>query len=98
MPNNRGFLEKHKNKLATARKTKTIPDWFPSVSPGLGAWVGGGWGGADRPSCLCGFLAPGFRGPEHAQECCACTRDLLCIHKRFFYTQEISGVDTRDFL
>ena len=29
----------------------------------------------DRPSCLF--------GAEHAQECCACTRDLLCIHKRF---------------
>ena len=40
---------------------------------------------------LFGSLAPGFRGPEHAQEIsCACTRDslvytqenLLCIHKR----------------
>ncbi len=31
-----------------------------------------------------GSLAPGVHGPEHAQECCACTRDLLCIHKRFF--------------
>ena len=30
-----------------------------------------------------GSLAPGVPGPKHAQECCACTRDLLCIHKRF---------------
>ena len=36
-------------------------------------------------------LAPGFPGPEHAQECCACTRDLvytqeilLCTHKTSF--------------
>ena len=43
----------------------------------------------DRPSALFGSLAPGFPGPEHARECCACTRFLvytqeipLCIHKR----------------
>ena len=39
------------------------------------------------------FLVPGpwFPGPGHAQECCACTRDLMCIHKRFLcvYTREI---------
>ena len=28
-------------------------------------------------------LVPGFPGQEHAQECRACTRDLLCTHKRF---------------
>jgi len=39
------------------------------------------WG---RPSAFVGSLAPGVPGTEHAQECCACTRDLLCIHKRFF--------------
>ena len=31
-----------------------------------------------------GSLPPEIPGPEHAQECCACTRDLLCTHKRFF--------------
>ena len=46
----------------------------------------------DRPSAFFGSLAPGVPGPEHAQECCACTRDLLCIHKRFFcvYTINVS--------
>ena len=45
----------------------------------------------DRPSAFFGSLAPGVPGPEHAQECCACTRDLLCIHKRFFcvYTRVV---------
>ena len=38
----------------------------------------------DRPSVLLGSM--------DAQECCACTRDLLCIHKRF------SCVYTRDLL
>ena len=40
---------------------------------------------------LGGSLAPGVPGPEHAQECCACTRDFLCIHKRFFsvYTMNV---------
>ena len=38
----------------------------------------------DRPSAFFGSLDPGVPCPEHAQECCACTRDLLCIHKRFF--------------
>ena len=30
----------------------------------------------------------------YAHECCACTRDLLCIHKRFFcvYTRDIEQV------
>ena len=37
-------------------------------------------------------LAPGFPGPEHAQECCACTRDLLCIHKRFFCVYTIGVI------
>ena len=40
-------------------------------------------------------LAPGpwplVPGPEHAQECCACTRDLLCIHKRFFCVYTINA-------
>ena len=40
-------------------------------------------GARDRPSAIFGSLAPGVPGPEHAQECCACTRDL------FVYTQEI---------
>ena len=42
--------------------------------------------------CLFGSLAPGVPGPGHAQECCACTRDLLCIHNRSFC------VYTSDFL
>ena len=46
----------------------------------------------DRPRRPFWVLAPGFPGPEHAQECCACTRDLLCMHKRFLC------VYTRDFL
>ena len=55
--------------------------------PNKGAWAG------PRPGPRHFWaLAPGFPGPEHAQECCACTRDLLCIHKRFF------GVYTRNFL
>ena len=37
-----------------------------------------------------GSQAPGVPGPEHAQECCACTRDLLCIHKRFFCVYTIN--------
>ena len=49
------------------------------VMPKKGAWAGPRPG--PRPFWA---LAPGFPGPEHAQECCACTRDLLCIHKRFF--------------
>ena len=28
-------------------------------------------------------LTTRLSGAEHAQECCACIRDLLCIHKRF---------------
>ena len=28
--------------------------------------------------CLFGSVAPGFPGPEHAQEYCACTRNLVC--------------------
>ena len=45
----------------------------------------------DWPSAFFGSLAPGVPGPEHGQECCACTRDLLCIHKRFFcvYTIDV---------
>ena len=41
-------------------------------------------------------LAPGFPGPEYAQECCACTRDLLCIHKSSFcvYTINVSMIMT----
>ena len=46
------------------------------------------WAGP-RP-CFFGSLAPGVPGPEHAQECCACTRDLLCIHKRFFCVYTIN--------
>ena len=38
----------------------------------------------DRPKRPFWALAPGFPGPEHAQECCACTRELLCAHKRIF--------------
>ena len=38
----------------------------------------------DQPSAFFGSLARGVPGPQHAQECCACTGDLLCIHKRFF--------------
>ena len=37
---------------------------------------------AREPSALFGSLAPGFPDPEHAQECWAYTRDLLCIHKK----------------
>ncbi len=49
----------------------------------------------DRPKRPFWALAPGFPGPEHAQECCACTRDLLCTHKRFFcvYTRDLFYVD-----
>ena len=49
--------------------------------------LGQGTQALDR--CLFGSLAPGVPGPEHAQECCACTRDLvytqeilLCIHNK----------------
>ena len=47
-------------------------------------------GARDRPSAFFWSLAPGVPGPEHAQECCACTRDLLCIHKRFFCVYTIN--------
>ena len=44
----------------------------------------------DRPSAFFGSLAPGVTCKEHAQECCACTRDLLCIHKRFLCVYTIN--------
>ena len=62
--------------------------------PKKGAWAGPRPG--PRPFWA---LAPGFPGPEPAQECCACARHLLCIHKRFFLcTQEIFCVYTSRYV
>ena len=52
---------------------------WDAKSAGSRAW--------DPPSALFGSLAPGLSGPEHAQECCACTR-VLCKHKNLLHAQE----------
>ena len=48
--------------------------------PGTQKWRGPGPGTGPAP----------FLGPWRLQECCACTRDLLCIHKRFFRVYTIN--------
>ena len=50
-----------------------------------------GPGPGTGPALFVGSLAPGVPGPQHAQEWCACTRDLLCIHKSFFCVYTISA-------
>ena len=91
MPFSYGFFIRllclHRRSLVYTQKNllciHEIPRACTTLSQGPGTQKGR-WAGP-RP-----WTAP-FLGPWPLQECCACTRDHLCIHKRFFcvYTRDL---------